>query len=213
MKTLIKEQYWNTLKIFYNNNNSPVHLREISRKIDLKEGPLTRHLKKLLDDRILISNKEANLKKFRISLKNIPKIFTLFDIERYNNLHYIRKNSIDFYINHLKQKPVFIILFGSTAKGTYQKDSDIDLITVFNNKTDTKDARRYAEEQTGIKINEFQITYQNFIKETKLKEDKVIQAGIESGYPIYNHMFYHENGCKTLEKAPGGQEISRRKDR
>lgn len=29
------------------------------------------------------------------------------------------------------------------------------------------------------------------MKELKLKEDEVIQAGIETGFPIYNHIYYY----------------------
>jgi hypothetical protein len=63
---------------------------------------------------------------------------------------------------------------------------------VFNKKTDTKKAKDYAQAQTGITISEFQLTYKDFIKETKLKEDQVIQSGIESGFPIYNNKAYYE---------------------
>ncbi|MBI5393470.1 hypothetical protein HZA96_06380 [Candidatus Woesearchaeota archaeon] len=51
---------------------------------------------------------------------------------------------------------------------------------------------KYAEAQTSIKISEFQLTYAEFTKERKLKQDNVIQAGIETGYPIYNQIFYYE---------------------
>jgi len=167
-----------------------MHLREISRNIHLREGPLTRHLNKLVKDNILTFKKEGNLKKF--SITRIQKIFSIYDLERYEKLPYIRKNAINFYINALKEKPVIIILFGSTAKGNFKDDSDIDLITIFNKKTDTKEALKYAEAQTSIKISEFQLTYEDFIKELKLKQDNVIQAGIETGYPIYNQIFFYE---------------------
>ncbi len=192
MVTIIKESYWKILGVFYRNKNTPVHLREISRIINLKEGPLSRHLNKLLKDKILTSENEGNLKKFRITKQKIPEIFTLFSLEKYQKLDYIRKNTIQFYIKKLKEKPIFIVLFGSTAKGTHNKESDIDIITVFNKKTITKEAINYAESQTGIRISEFQLTYTNFIKELKLKEDQVIQSGIETGFPIYNHLYYEK---------------------
>ncbi|MFH1440308.1 MAG: nucleotidyltransferase domain-containing protein [Candidatus Woesearchaeota archaeon] len=192
MRTLIKETYWDIINIFYNNKNTPVHLREISRMINLKEGPLSRHLNRLIKEKILVSHNEGNLKKFKIPKTKIPEIFTIFDIERYQNIPYIRKNAISFFIRQLKEKPLCILLFGSTAKNTSKKDSDIDLITIFNKKIDTKNALKYAEAQTGIKISEFQMTYQEFTKELKLKEDNVIQAGIETGFPICNHLYYYE---------------------
>lgn len=209
MRTIINEHYWKILEVFYKNKNIPMHLREISRNINLSEGPLTRHLNKLVKDKILTFKKEGNLKKFNII--KIQEIFPIYDLERYKNLPYIRKNAINFYINSLKEKPLIIILFGSTAKGTYKEDSDMDLITIFNKKTDTKEALKYSEAQTGIKISEFQLTYENFTKELKLKQDNVIQAGIESGFPIYNQIFYYEvinNGWKRFKKTIRRQKIS-----
>jgi predicted nucleotidyltransferase len=190
MRTIIKQPIWNILEVFYKNKNKPLHLRELSRRINLKEGSISRHLNYLLKEKILIFENEGNLKKFKI--KNIKKIFTLFDIQKYEDLPYIRKLSVNLYITHLKEKPLLIILFGSTAKETFNENSDIDIITIFNKKTDTKQAIKYAENQTGIKISELQLTYGEFIDEIKMKKDNVIQAGIETGYPIYNHFFYYE---------------------
>lgn len=190
MKTIIKKQYWNILNVFYKNKNKPIHLREISRIINLKESPLSRHLNILLKEKILTSEIDGNLKKFKI--KNKKQIFTIFDNQKFEDLPFIRKSSINFYIKQLKNKPILIILFGSTAKETFKDDSDIDIITVFNKKTNNDDAINYSEAQTGIKINEFQLTYNEFIKEIKMKQDNVIQSGIETGYPIYNHLFFYE---------------------
>jgi len=141
---------------------------------------------------ILKSYKEANLKKYSIKKQAIPEIFSLFDTEKLEALPLLRKNAIKFYITTLKEKPIFILLFGSTAKGTFRDDSDIDVITIFNKKTDTTEAIKYAEAQSGIKISEFQLTYKQFILELKLKQDNVIQAGIETGYPIFNPMYFYE---------------------
>jgi len=49
-----------------------------------------------------------------------------------------------------------------------------------------------ADDLTGIKISTFQIKYPEFMKELKLKEDKVLQSAINTGYPIINHLTYYE---------------------
>ena len=190
MRTLIKKSIWDILNVFYKNKNKPTHLRELSRNIKLTEGSLSRHLNYLLKEKILTYEIEGNLKKFKI--KKTKQIFTILDIQKFEKLPFIRKSSVNFYTNHIKNKPVLIILFGSTAKETHKENSDIDLLTIFNKKTNTKEAIKYAESQTGIKINEFQMTYDEFIKEIKMKQDPVIQSAIETGYPIYNHLFYYE---------------------
>lgn len=192
MRTLIKFAYWKIFKEFYNNKNTALHLREISRKIKLDQSALTRHLNYLIKTKILHFKEEGNLKKFFINSIYIKNIFPLYDEEKLESLPLLRKNAIKFYIKELVEKPVFIIIFGSTAKGEFKEDSDIDIIAVFNKKSDTKRVREYAESQTGITISEFQITYKEFIEELKLKQDNVIQSGIETGFPAYNNVAYYE---------------------
>ncbi len=192
LKNLVKDNYWRILELFYRNRNSPLHLREISRRISLSEGPLTRHLNALVEEKTLVFQEEGNLKKFRISKDKIKYIFPLFDQEKLENLPLLRKNALAFYIGELEEKPVFVLLFGSTAKGTAKEESDIDILAVFNRKTNTKEAARYAEAQTGMKMSEFQTTYKAFKDEIKLKKDKVIQSALETGFPAYNHIFFYE---------------------
>lgn len=192
MRTLIKKAYWNILNLFYSNGNRPLHLREISRRMKLDQGALTRHLKKLTSAKILRFEREGNLKKFCIHTESIRKIFPAYDEEKQDALPLLRKNALKYYIEYLNEKPVFLVLFGSTAKGTFREESDMDIIAVFNKKTDTGNARKYVQSQTGITLNEFQITYDKFIKELKLKEDNVIQAGIETGFPVYNRDAYYK---------------------
>jgi predicted nucleotidyltransferase/DNA-binding transcriptional ArsR family regulator len=191
MTTLIKEAYWKILKVFYLNRNTPLHLREISRRIKLDQSALTRHLNKLTSERILKFTEEGNLKKFYIHKKQVKLIFPLFDEEKLEALPLLRKNAILFYLKQLNEKPVFSIVFGSSAKGSFREDSDVDIISVFNKKTNTINARKYSESQTGIHISEFQLTYKEFIKELKMKENHVIQAGIETGFPVSNNKEYY----------------------
>lgn len=192
MRTLIKVAYWKILKEFYTNRNAPLHLREISRKIRLDQSALTRHLKYLTKMKILDFEEEGNLKKFSINDRCVKNVFSLYDEEKLESLPLLRKNAIKFYIKELVEKPVFVIVFGSTAKSEFKEESDIDLITVFNKRTETKKAKEYAEAQTGITISDLLITYKEFIDEIKLKQDQVIQSAIETGFPVYNNQAYYE---------------------
>jgi len=192
MRTLTKPQFWNILRLFYVNKNSPLHLRQISRDIKIQESATFRQLNELEKKEILSAVKEANLKKFHINPKYIPEIFPSFDEEKLEKLSLLRKKAIKTYLNNLTDKPIIMIVFGSTAKGTYKNDSDIDILEIFQVKTDTKKARMEAESMTGIRIQTFQMTYKDFIKELKIKEDKVIQSAIESGFPVFNSRHYYE---------------------
>ena len=192
MKTILKPSNWKILRLFYDNNNKPLHLRDISRKIKLNESTTSTHLNNLVKDGILKTEKDANLKKFSIYKNQIPFIFPLFDYERLDALSLVRKDAVKLYIKNLDKKPLLAIVFGSTAKGTFRKDSDVDILVIFPEKNDDKKTIDYVNSQTGIKIQTFKITEQQFNEEIKLKKDKVIQSALETGFPVFNEKYYYE---------------------
>ena len=186
MITIIKPQYLEILRLFYP-DNKPLHLREISRRINLKESATSRHLNKL---NILESQKEANLKKFKIKQQFIEDIFPIFDKEKLNNLPLLRKNTIQEYIKRTKHKPLLLIIFGSTAKGTQNKDSDLDILEI--NDKNNKEAKEQAEALTGIKLQIFRLTQEQFYKELKQKQDHTIQSAIKTGFPVFNREYFYQ---------------------
>ncbi len=192
METLLKPGYEKILHLFYRDKYAKIHLRGIARKTKLNENSASRFLNKLAKDKILISKKDGNLKKYEL-LKNdlVYSVFTHLDILKLNELPSIRKNAILYFINKLKDKPIIAVLFGSTAKNIYREESDIDLLLIVNKKIDTKEAEKYADSQTAIKISVFQIPINEFIEELKLKNDKVVQSAIDTGYPVTNHIEYY----------------------
>ena len=193
MVTIVKSGHNKILRLFYENKKASVHLREIARKTRLYANSATRFLDQLEKEGLIASQKDGNLKKYSIiKSEKLNNIFASFDIERLNNLPLARKRAISYFLDKLPERPVMVVLFGSTAKETFRKDSDIDLILVVNRKIDLGKAKDYVDAQEGIKINCFQITYEEFLKEVKLKEDKVIQSALNTGYPIFNQMLFYE---------------------
>ena len=192
MTTILNHGTERVLRLFYGAPEE-LHLREIARKTGLYGQSITRYLNQLEKDNILNSRKDANLRKY--SLRKNKKVFSIlafFDVERFEKLPFARKNALKHYFSKLEQKPVFAILFGSTAKETFKDNSDIDLLLVTNRKLSTKEAEKEASALTAMKVSTFQITYAHFIQEIKLKSDPVVQSAIFSGYPIYNHIAYYE---------------------
>ncbi|MBI2665778.1 nucleotidyltransferase domain-containing protein [Candidatus Woesearchaeota archaeon] len=192
IRTIISKQYWNIFQLFYANHNNPLHLRDISRKIKLKESATSRHLHALENNNILKSQKDANLRKYCLKKQAIPEIFSLFDDEKLGHLPLLRKNAIKEYLAALKNKPILMVIFGSTAKGNYTDNSDVDILEIFSNKTETTKAKSHAGSLTGLKIQSFQITEADFYKELKMKEDMVIQSALNTGFPVFNNKFFYE---------------------
>ena len=192
MMSLIKSGHWKILQLFYTDKNAKMHLREIARKAKLHEPSTTTFLKALEKDGILKSEKDGNQKKYSLKLNyKTYEVFQLFDLEQLNNLPSIRRNAIKYFLDHLKEKPLIAFVFGSTARGTFIDDSDIDLLIITNSKIDTIEAEKNAEALTGLRISVFQMSFDAFSKEIKLKEDHVIQSAIASGYPVLNNIYYY----------------------
>lgn len=193
MLTLLRPGYEKIIQLFYKNKTIKLHLREIARQTKLFEPSTYRFLNSLEKDQILQSEKDGNMKKYSIK-QGIRAyfLFEAFDLERFEKLPSIRKQAIKTYLNNLPEKPVFVVLFGSTAKETYKEHSDIDIILITNKKIETRQAEKEVNALTTMKISTFQIKHKEFLIELKMKEDKVVQSAINSGYPLINHIQYYE---------------------
>lgn len=193
MLTILRPGYGKIMQLFYKDKAAKLHLREIARQTELFEPSTYRFLNSLEKDQILKSEKDGNLKKY--SIKRAIRayfLFEAFDLERFEKLPSIRRNAIKTYLDNLPEKPVFAVLFGSTAKGTYKEDSDIDILLVTNNKINAEQAEKETNALTAMKTSTFQIAYKDFLTDLKMKEDKVVQSAINSGYPLINHLQYYE---------------------
>lgn len=192
METILKPGVEKIMKLFYENKKENFHLREIARRTHMNENNASKILAKLENNKILVSKREGNLKKFFISNQDrVFSIFSYFDIEKFNNLDILRKKAMDYFMDKLEEKPIIALIFGSSAKGTARKDSDIDILLIVNNKIKTEAAEKYAEAQTGIKISIFQLRYSDFKLELKTKYDKVIESALNTGFPILNNVQYY----------------------
>lgn len=187
IRTLFHKQYYKILKVFYDNRNTPIHLRQISRLINLKESSTSLHLNNLTKNKILTVFKDANLKKYQIQNNVIPKIFSIFDIERLESLPLLRKNCVKEYLSKLKSKPLLLILFGSTSKGNYKSNSDIDLLQVSGSKN-FSEAKESAESISGLNLQIFRFDELKFYQ----KKDHIILSALESGFPVFNREFFYE---------------------
>jgi DNA polymerase sigma len=132
-----------TLKIialYRNNYKKSLHLREIARetKVDVKAVQL--QLQKLESMNVLSSNVRGRNKEYTLNQSNIITKYFLSMAEAFTAITYTQKNfTLKKIINQLDPKisdP--IILFGSFAKNTQTKESDIDLLIITDKKIDRK---------------------------------------------------------------------------
>ncbi len=193
MTTIMKPGIRKILQVFYRKRNEKIHLRELARETKMQVQGISRYLLELEKNKILGSQKEGNLKQYSLlHNKQVYAILAMFDVKKSEKLPLLRRNAIDTYLQALPEPPIFAIVFGSTAKETFKDDSDIDILIITHAKMDARKAQKEADAQNAMKISTFQMTFKVFKKELKLKEDKVVQSALESGYPVLNHIHYYE---------------------
>ena len=184
------------LECFYRNRSREIYFSEILRDTKLTSNTTLKHLKNLVENNLITSIKKIGNTFYRINKKNpeIYAIFSFFDYKRFNELPSERKRAIIEFLDKLKMKPLIVLIFGSTAKGTFGKESDIDILLIYNK----KESKNYKlnkdiEAVTGIRIQTFIIDF-NYFKEQVLKqEDKVIAHAVKTGFIISGHdKFYRE---------------------
>jgi predicted nucleotidyltransferase len=193
MKTIISNSAYKVFELFNDNLDKKIHLREICRRTKLNENSVSKILNKFIEKDLLSFEKKGNMNEYYLKSNMITSsLLSIFDSEKFEKLPKSRKNAINLFLNELDEKPIIVLLFGSTAKNNFSEKSDIDLFLVVNRKINTLKAKEYSESQTGININDFQINVKNFEDELKLKKDKMLQSAMNSGYPIQNsELFYH----------------------
>ncbi len=184
------------LECFYKNRQKELYFSEILRETKLTQNTTLKHLKNLQNNNLIISTKKIGNTFYRINSKNsqIYSIFSYFDYKRFNELPSERKRAINEFLDKIKVKPLIALIFGSTAKGTFGKGSDIDLLLIFNKKeaNDSK-LKQDIEATTGVKIQTFIIDFDYFKEQILKEEDKVITHAIKTGFVMSGHdKFYKE---------------------
>src|SRR3989344_8005994 len=182
------------LKCFYRNRSKEIYFSEILRETKLTQNTTLKHLKNLQEQNLIKCTKKIGNTFYKINSKNaeIFSIFSYFDYKRFNELPFERRNAISEFMNQIQIKPLIAIVFGSTAKGTFEKTSDIDLLLIYNKK-ESKDLKLNKDIKaiTGIEIQTFIISLEYFKEQLLKEEDKVVVHAIKTGFVISGHdQFY-----------------------
>ena len=184
------------LECFYRNRKKELYFSEILRETKLTQNTTLKHLANLQNLDIVISTKKIGNTFYKVNPKNplIYAVFSYFDYKRLNELPPERKRAINEFLDSIQVKPLIALVFGSTAKGTFGKESDIDVLLIYNKKEleDSK-LKKDIEAITGVKIQTFIIDFKYFKGQILKEEDSVITHAIKTGFPITgNDKFYKE---------------------
>lgn len=164
-------------RLYFNQIHELTHIKS--------KNNLLKNLDLLVNLKIL--NKEKNKSNTFYSI-NYENQFTLIllqliNINKFQNLPFDRRNAIMELIKN--SKPTMSVLFGSTAKGNFKKNSDIDILLVYNFKTKNIDVD--IGSKYGIRINAVILKF----SEINVK-NSTIKHIFKTGYPITGHMYFYE---------------------
>ena len=174
-----------------------VHLRELSRLVKTGLPNAKRFIDILEKEKVIRKQKEANL--LKIYLRESQT--TIAYLKQTNNEKFIllpvkMQNAITEFLDELEIKPLIALIFGSYAKKNHTKESDIDILLVFQKLENVKEIENTARRismRTGTKINPIYLEYRNFEKNfldknhdfsKEIRQDVIIINGGEFFYSL-----------------------------
>ena len=194
-KSLINKGKEKIIECFYNNRNKEIYFNEIIRETKLTQNTTLKHLQSLKENNLIKVTKSKAHTFYKINPSNpqIYSLFSYFDYKKLNNLSSRRKRAIIEYLDKLPTKPLIMLVFGSTAKGTYKNSSDIDIVLIYNKKKKVyKKLMDDIESLTGFNIQPFIIDYHYFIEQVLSGKDKVITHAIKTGFVVTGHYYFYK---------------------
>ena len=168
-----------------------IHKRELSKRLKLGMPSIDYALEKI--SKLVKKQKSGNQIKHFLDYSNegLSPTLSIIEFLRIEELPAKIRLSIRDFLKELEDKPLLAIIFGSYANASYTKDSDIDILLVFQKIEDTKRIENTAKKvsmKTNTQLNPVYLDYNSF-KESfhnptkeffkKLKKDKIIIVGVE----------------------------------
>ena len=173
---MIHNTYFEVLNQFLGDYNREIYGRELIDKVTLSQKSIALALDSLEKDGILTSRKSGNMKFFRLNSKysRIKDVIVMAEISR--KTYFFEKQQV--IANLFKNDERIVGLFGSYAKGTQKKDSDIDLFIIGEKSSEdyNKKAKTY---DLDISIKYFNIKeFKTLLKEKNLLVKEIVENHI-----------------------------------
>ncbi len=167
----------NILEIFFSEPGKEFHVRQISKLLKKSPTTISKHLKKLEKEKILISERKLNHLIFKADESNEK-----FKRLRINyNINLLYESGLIGYLAQEFNHPEAIILFGSFSKAENIKNSDIDIFVLSLLKKEIN--LKKFEEKLGHKIQIF-VHSKKEIEKMKIKNTELLN-NIINGKILY----------------------------
>ncbi len=174
---------------------SGIHIREICRLANLSLPSVIKHIVKGEKEKIILCEQVGNQKICKLNFKNVKLVSMIqkTESEKFEALPYAIQNAINSFMNELIEKPLILLIFGSFAKNSYTKNSDLDVLLVFQrlDKKLIKNIEEFAvriKGRTMVNIQPVSLSYGDFEKEIlsrdnefmkDIRKDSLILCGLD----------------------------------
>ena len=141
---MIHNKYYEIMKQFLGDYNKEIYGRELIKKVGISQKNIALTLGELEKKRILSSKTKGNMKYFSLNKLNplYKKYLILVEVE--NSIEFLKNNpKINQAFDKINKSKI-ICVFGSYAKETQKKSSDLDLFIV--GKFDEKEIREIGKD-------------------------------------------------------------------
>ena len=164
-------------------------INEIAKFLEEYYSFVHRIVNKLIKDSVVTKEKAGKSYLCSINLYNEKTIIlvNLSEIEKKNDLYNSNKELKIILEDFVKSAeslitPISIVLFGSYAKGTATKESDIDILLISKTKTGIDKTTKEAYAKYGKEINAIVMTSEDFKRQ---KDKALIKEVIKDHYVLY----------------------------
>jgi|SRR3989344_719915 len=176
----------NSIKIIETLIQGKKYFNEIHEKTGIKsKNNLLKNLNNLVNSKVLLKEEKKANTFFLINYSNNVSIaiISLINSVKFEKLPFNIKKSIIECI--LKLKPKIAILFGSYAKNSYNKESDIDLL-FFDSIMERKEEIKDISKSYGVKIS---VIFMYFAKLNLQSE--AVKHIFKTGYPLTGEIYFY----------------------
>jgi len=178
----------NVIKILEVLKKEKLYFNQIYEQTGIKsKNNLLKNLNLMADLKILKKEKAKGNTFYNINYENnmVLILLQLINTLNFQKLPFERRKAVEELIN--ETKPILAILFGSTAKGNFKKQSDIDILIVYNERIKEIDKKvKEISSRYGLKINPIIIKFSEL--DTR---DEAIKHILITGYPVTGYRYFY----------------------
>jgi predicted nucleotidyltransferase len=162
------------------------YFNQISELSGIKsKNNLLKNLDLMVSLKVLKKEKNKSNTFYSVNYENqfCLSLLQLININKFQKLPFERRKSVLDLINEVK--PLMCVLFGSSAKGNFKKESDLDLLLVFDKKKEV-DIKEISS-RYGVRINVIVLGF----SEININ-DETVKHIFKTGYCVIGYNYFYE---------------------